>query len=714
MNTDEWLLNISKIKDNNMWILKLIASNQDTLSVLGDHSIQLDTINAFVTSNKFYTDVTNTQDKILRIVNEDPMTLITSFIKLKNKFNNDITYLDDFLSKLDIDQLKYYLKGNNIEDKNFKLTNTGFSEDRYIDYETFNKQIDKYIKKIKKMDNLSNDVTSSLSISCKSAIEWSNVDLLKHSIGTPGDITNLGLNLLKYQANSSNLIKNTPLKFLSNIFKVYNWEELSAILQETFYTNTFLTLPMWKGKDDTISKLTISNLDITSKQENALSYNVNNLLLEYENYKKSGVCETLVLIIYNLLNNVVLRLMYLYNQFQLFIDKNSKLTIRERRNLKHSLKSSIISLSDLVKDRIKKFFGINSDIVKISDLSLYPVNKKISNKGIYRIMGGVDSIKSKENCNSEFYPIVLENSPNGEFNGKINIEETEKRFIKLLLGDSDEYVGGIIMTRNLAIRTIKVVKLYINDVIGAKRKGIIKIDNYFNKMIKGIRLQKAKGMAEQLQSAYKKIITEDNKLIKKTIIIETVSNIIEHYKLLKLKELEKYKDLSEVHNTFVEYANRNNNNNDNKILTSNEGRDKLKKLANIKKKLFLECLVAKNTAYVYKLLSLNILKSIKLSIESRTNKNILPNSIKNSLNKNFTNINENINSKINNLNLNLNINKNLNGGNGRSLNKILDKEFWVKIENKLQGKNIHIPFNNKLLLNGYIDLIIIQPITINI
>mgnify|MGYP000462774853 CR=1 FL=1 len=42
MNKDKWLLNISKIEDNNMWILKLIASNQDTLQVLGDSDIELD------------------------------------------------------------------------------------------------------------------------------------------------------------------------------------------------------------------------------------------------------------------------------------------------------------------------------------------------------------------------------------------------------------------------------------------------------------------------------------------------------------------------------------------------------------------------------------------------------------------------------------------------------------------------------------------------
>jgi len=726
MNKDKWLLNISKIEDNNMWILKLIASNQDTLQVLGDSDIELDTIDAFITSNKFYTDVTNTQDKILKIINEDPMTLIASLLKLKNKFKDDIIYLDDFLSKLNLNKLKYYLKGNNIENKNFKFKNIGYSENRYINYETFNKQIEKYIKNIKNVENLSNEVASSLLISCKSAIEWSNVDLLKHSIGTPGDITNLGINLLKYKADSSTSMKNIPLQFLNDIFKVYNWSELSAILQEAFYTNTSFIIPIWKGKDDTINKLTISNLDTDSKKENALSYQVDNLLLDYETYKKSGVTESLVLIIYNLLNNVILRLMYLYNQFQLFIDKDKKLTIKERTILKHSLKYSIISLGKLVKDRVKDFFGINTDIENISDLSLYPVNKKVSNKSIYRIIGGIESIKSKDSCNPKFYPIVLEKYPDGKFNGKINIKETNRRLIKLLLGNNDEYVGGMIMTPNLSVRTIKVVILYINDLIDAKRKGIIKIDNYFNKIISGIKLQKAKGMAEQLQAAYKNIITEDNKLIKKTIIIETIFNITEHYKLLKLKEFEKLKHYLEVYNTIIKYTNRNNNNNDNKILTSNEGRNKIKKLAIIQKKLLLEYFAVKNTAYVYKLLSIKILESIKISLESRTNKIILPNSIKNSLNKNFTNINKKFNLKINNLNKNVNENKKLKkilatkygekikynklgGDNSKKLNKILTKKFWNELEdNELESKQIYIPFhNNKSILSptGYLNLL---------
>ena len=72
--------------------------------------------------------------------------------------------------------------------------------------------------------------------------------------------------------------------------------------------------------------------------------------------------------------------MYLYNQFILFLDKNNKSTIREKNILKHSLKSSIGSLEKLIKERIKDFFGITTDIEKISDFSLYPSNKKVSER----------------------------------------------------------------------------------------------------------------------------------------------------------------------------------------------------------------------------------------------------------------------------------------------------------------------------------------------
>ena len=527
MNNDNWLLNISKIEDNHMWILKLIASDKNTLSVLGNHNIELDTINAFVISNKFYTNVSNTQDKIIKIMSEDPMTIIASFIKLKEKFNDDIKYISDFLSNLDMTNFRGYLKGSKIENKHFILNNVGFSNERYTDYETFNKQIDKYIKKVSSLENLSTNITDSLKISSKSGIEWTKIDYLKHALGTPGDIVNLSLNLLKYEPDSTMVKKKEPIQFIKDIFQVYKWDEIESLLQQTFYTNTSFSVPTWKNKDDTITKINIGNLDKESKKDVALTYKVSELLLEYDNYKVSGVTETLVLIVYNLLYSVIYRYKYLYNQFKEFIDKppkenKNKLTIREKEVIQHSLKSAIDSLEKLINIRVKEFFGLDDKyseygIDKISDISLYPEEKKVSSKSIFRVMGGIKSITKKESCNEEVYPIVIDKDVDGVYNGKLNMKETQKRLIKLLLGDNDEYVGGIIMSKEVALRTFDIIKLYLNDVIDAKRKGIVKIDTYFNKMISGIKLQKAKGIATQLQTAYTKIITEDNKLIKKNI-----------------------------------------------------------------------------------------------------------------------------------------------------------------------------------------------------
>ena len=342
-------------------------------------------------------------------------------------------------------------------------------------------------------------------------------------------------------------------------------------------------------------------------------------------------------------------------------------------------------------------------------------------------MGGIESITHKEKCNKNIYPIVLEYDVDGIFNGKINRDATIERMVKLLLNNTDEYVGGIVMTRNISIRTFDIIKLYLNDVIDAKRKGIIKIDNYFNKMISGIKLQKASGMAKELQSIYTKIISEKDKLIKKVLIQETVSNIGSHYKNLRDLEYEKLKDYIEVYETVDEYSERNENNN--KILNTKEGRNKLKRLAHIQKKLLLEYFVAKNTAYVYKLLANSVFQSLQITIETKTNKNdILPNSIKNSLNNTITKINEKVNNNINKLNHSLNLqsiqNRNITGGANsitrpfntlkrnkkpRDLEKIYNKQYWLDLDyQRLGGKKIFIPFyNNRSLITptGYLDIL---------
>ena len=195
----------------------------------------------------------------------------------------------------------------------------------------------------------------------------------------------------------------------------------------------------------------------------------------------------------------------------------------------------------------------------------------------------------------------------------------------------------------------------------------------------------------------------------------------------------------EIYETIEDYSERNNNNN--VILNSNEGRKKLKKLADIQRKLLLEYFVAKNTAYVYKLLALHVLDAIKLTVELKTNKNVLPDNIKNSLNKNFNNINENINSRINSINALNGINNlqnkkvsinstnntianktHLDGGRNKrpfdkllvnkkpkEIEKIMNKQYWLDLEyHRLGGKKIFIPFyNNRSLLNpsGYLNII---------
>ena len=744
MDDTNWLLDMSKIEDNHTWILKLIASSPETLSVLANHNIDLNVIDAFVVSDDFYKDVSNTRSKILSVLSSDPMTIVASLLKLKEKFNSDTLYLTDFLSKLDMESFRGYLKGSEIENKTFLLDNVGFTTNIYTNYETYDKKIDSYIKKVKGLENLPNTTSKTLKISSKSSIEWRKVDLLKHALGTPGDMIKLSLSLLEYNKDTSQNKKIKPLSFLVDIFSVYfnnKDKDFSALLEENFYSNTSIKIPTWKSGDDSITNLVINNLDNNSKKETSLSHLLNKYLLEYENYKKSGVTETLVLIVYNMLYSLVYRFKFMYNGFKVLLDKSNKFKIRERKVIESSVKKAIDSFEMLIKKQVRDFFGLDTKyakygIEKISDLELYPKEKKVGTSGMFRVMGGIESIKYKEKCNKNLYPIVLEYDADGNFNGKVDNDATMERMVKLLLNTTDEYVGGIVMARNISIRTFDIIKIYLNDVIDAKRKGMIKIDNYFNKMISGIKLQKASGIAKELQSIYTKIISEKDKLIKKVLIQETVSNIGNHYKNLRDLEYEKLKDYIEVYQTVDEYSERNENNN--KILNTKDGRNKLKRLAHIQKKLLLEYFVAKNTAYVYKLLANSVLESLQITIETKTNKNnILPNSIKNSLNNKIAKINEKANNNINKLNHNLNLqslqNRNINGGykkfiggmnhqhairpfntlkknkKPRELEKIYNKQYWLDLDyQRLGGKKIFIPFyNNRSLITptGYFNIL---------
>ena len=428
MNNTNWLLDFSKIENNHTWILKLIASNPNTLSVLANHNINLNVIDSFVVTDEFYKNISDIPDKISSILSSDPMSIVASLLKLKENFNSNISYLSEFLSKLDVESFRGYLKGSNIENTNFLLDNVGFTSNIYTNYLTYDKKIDSYIKKAKRLSNLKDKISDCLKISTKSSIEWRKVDLLKHSLGNPSDMIKLSLSLLQYNNESSENSKTKPLTFLIDIFSIYfgkNNKNLIALLEENFYTNTSFKLPTWKSTEDTVTIIKIDYLDDKHKEDTSLSYQFNKYLLQYESYKKSGATETLVLIVYNLLYNLVYRFKFMYNGIKILLDKNDKLGVKEREVIEHSIKKAIDSFERLVNKQVKNFFGLDDNhseygIDNTNSLELYPNEKTVGKSNIFRIMDGINGIKYKEKCNRNIYPIVLDYDVDGKSKGNIN------------------------------------------------------------------------------------------------------------------------------------------------------------------------------------------------------------------------------------------------------------------------------------------------------
>ena len=237
------------------------------------------------------------------------------------------------------------------------------------------------------MENLPDTTSQSLKISSKSAIEWRKIDLLKHALGTPDEIIKLSLSLLEYNKDTSQNKKSKPLSFLVNIFSVYfnnKNKDLSALLEDNFYSNTSIKIPSWKSGEDTITTIVINNLDDVSKKETSLGNILNKYLLEYENYKKTGVTETLVLIVYNILYSLVYRFKFMYNGIKELLDKSNKIKIREREVIESSIKKAIDSFEILVKKQVRDFFGLDTKyseygIDKVNDLTLYPKEKETWN-----------------------------------------------------------------------------------------------------------------------------------------------------------------------------------------------------------------------------------------------------------------------------------------------------------------------------------------------
>ena len=256
-----------------------------------------------------------------------------------------------------------------------------------------------------------------------------------------------------------------------------------------------------------------------------------------------------------------------------------------------------------------------------------------------------------------------------------------------------------------------------------------KIDSEFNKMIKGIKLNKVHVLANKLQSQYKKIMSQSDNVVRTLVSKQIIDDIILKYREYRDTELLKMKDYLDVVVVLNGFK---------KKELNKDRKTKLLKLTTINKKLLTEYFVIKNTSYVYKLLSINILKSLISFYSNKKQKlnNSCLTSLENGIKvidsnyeksksvlqtKNLNNLEQTMKTKNIDVNMSGGLinfitpvnrkivnNKNRNKNRRRPLNKLrLNKppkeidevgysDYWKDIEyKKMGGKSIFIPYYSK-------------------
>lgn len=667
MDNPEWLVDFNKIKNNNTWIMQLLASQNTNLTVLADKDIALDDIDRFIDANSFYVN-SKTEANIKSKMSLDSLDLVGSLIALRSKFNEDISYANEVISKLDISLFKSFLKGATMEDNNFVFKNFPINVTKVINL------IKKSVSGIVDFKTLNKKNEHKLLQSTLCSIIWSKVDYTKHAIGTPIDLATLAFDILGDKKDFS---------FLSSILGSYISD---ANIKEILYNDSDFYIPYWSKKDDMVTRCKISSLENLSKF-------LNEVIADYESYKPSGACESLVLIIYNLIFMIIRKLKRIYNKLNMkLVYKNSN--TNKNSVIKGAIKASIVSLEELLNYQIKKHFDLTADIKLMTNLELEPKDISVSNKfnkNMFRIVGGVSSIKNKGACDKSVYPIKVKEL---EEKKSIDIEPSVKGLSNVLLGNKDISIGGLVMDKNIPILTFEAIDKYLENVIGAKKRGIMKIDTYFNKLIKGIKIQKAKRMATELESYYRRIYSETDKNLRKAVGDNVIVSIGKEYKKLKEDEYKKYKDYNEIAKTL-------------KNEHKEENQHKVLELSKLQRKFVIEYFSHKNTAIVYRLLAINILKALKTTINMKTQVDLISSDLISKLEKKFDNIDKEY--KMNNYQINP-ANHQVGGYNPlnhllqdnppHEINYILYNNYWKNLEYvKLANKNIYFPMSR-----NYIDI----------
>lgn len=606
--SQRWLSNFDKIKESD-WILQLLSYNNNNLSKLKN----IDDVSIFISNEMLYKQLTTNIDSILE---KEPLELIKELVKLREEIIKQQDYLDEFKIKIKKDTFRKYLKGTVTGDLSFiNYGYVGNNDNEIINKAiltecamNFNSKINNSL--INKTDKMGMDEKqkNALSQSLKSATGWHKIDFKKHGIGSMIDILKLTVHLLSIPTSNNEIEFKKNIKFLTDCFKLHlpNDEIEEIILSRTFHnTKRTFNVPKWTKKDTSIS---VETVKIENGESNSLPIFLNKLLSSFSLTDSSGISETLVLILFNVLMNMVNILEEIYDDIYDRTTKNSnnKNSANKIKTsvINGSIKESIKSFKQLIEFQIKNFFNLKEDIRLMDDQSLIPsLSYSKGGSNIYRIVGGIESIIKKENCTKELFPIVLKDK--GKY---INTQETIKSLIKLFMNKTDISMGGFVLHNTILDKNCLIMIRYINKIIKTKTTAIKRIDKEFQKMTKSIRLRYVQALSKYISSEFKKLLKVTGS-VKQAVYSEVSSSLLIKYTEYKDKELFLMKELIK-NNTYIP-----------KI----KDVKKLKDFSLIQKNLMMEYFSVKNIAYVYKLLLPNIYNTLlELLSDKGVNNKILP------------------------------------------------------------------------------------------
>lgn len=680
-----WISDFNKMKESD-WILKLISADEKNLSKLKN----IDDVSIFLSDELLFEQITTNIDSIIQ---KDSMELIKELVQLREKIVDEQTYLTQFKNKITKSVFKDYFRGTEIPDLTFNnygfinYSNTVRMNDRLSTrVKVYNTKIKNSILNESNLVGIDSQQKQALHQSVKSSTGWFKIDYKKHAIGSLVDILKLTTSLLVLKGNPDVKLehKKEAVKFLVDIFQLHYEKEKRSDLERKiidifFRNNTQFVVPTWGKKDNHINMETVK-LSTQDVQDDDLLVNyLNKKLNSFISTNNTGISETLIMILFNVFNELIESFSILYNELYEIRALDNSTNQIEKSVINGSIKESIKSLQEIIHLQIKEFFGLQNDIKLMNDKSLYPsssYSKGPSN--IFRIIEGVNSISKKEKCAKDSFPIKIKEDKIK----KIDYDGTLNALIEMFMNKTDISMGGFVLYNENSFinRNCQALHRYLEKIIKSKTEGIKRIDIEFNKMIKSIRLNHVHKLTKYIESRFKKIINENNLLLKKAVFNEISQEFLLKYNEYKMKELLILKELIE----------------NNKYLKTGERRNSktLKELVKIQKKLVVEYYSIQNISYVFNLLLSNIYKAMQQSLSTKgiDIAKVMPNVFIKELTSKIDEVNEKIKknkSFLNTKNINAlgervkkgkNVTLNMSGGDG-----IFD---WIKIDESHRGDSL--------------------------